>query len=77
MLHSLDYLLINEISRCGYVSPMMMRNYIAVSAQAVPETKDRRKFFKAFVDSLDLLKAEQKTIVSEETDTTASEGFFF
>lgn len=76
-LHTLDYILISEISRCGYVSPLTMQNYIAASGQAAPVFEDRRTFFKAFIDSLDLLIDDKPVIQTEETETADPEGFFF
>lgn len=74
--HILDYILISEISRCGYISPLTMRNYITASGQSAPEFGDRRSFFKVFIDSLDLLIDDKPIDEIEETESTDSEGFF-
>lgn len=76
-LHMFDYILISEISSCGYISPLTMRNYITASGQAAPEFEDRRVFFKVFIDSLDLLIDDKPPISkSEEKESKVSEGFF-
>lgn len=75
-LHTLDYILISEISRCGYISPLTMRNYITVSGQSVPSFENRRAFFKVFIDSLDLLTDDKPIVQTEEPSITKSEGFF-
>lgn len=79
-LHTLDYILIDEISKCGYVPITTMKNYITATGQPAPETGDRRLFFRTFVNSLDLLEGENKTGTPKETniaETDTSEGFFF
>ncbi|WP_028515165.1 hypothetical protein [Ruminococcus flavefaciens] len=75
--HTLDYVLISEISRCGYISPLTMLNYIIASGQSAPTFEDRRAFFKVFIDSLDLLIDDMPVSNTEEINTETSEGFFF
>ena len=75
--HMLDNILISEISRCGYVSPLTLRNYISASGQSAPAFEDRRSFFKVFINSLDLLIDDSPIDKAEEIETTESEGFFF
>ena len=76
-LHMLDYVLISEISRCGYISPLTMRNYITASGQSAPAFEDRRTFFKTFIESLDLLIDDKPVNIVEETNTETPEDFFF
>ncbi len=75
--HMLDYVLISEISRCGYISPLTMRSYITASGKSAPAFEDRRAFFKSFIESLDLLIDDKPVNIVEELDTEAPEDFFF
>lgn len=75
--HMLDYILIGEISRCGYISPLTMRSYITASGKSAPAFEDRRTFFKTFIESLDLLIDDKPVNIVEEPNTETPEDFFF
>ena len=75
--HMLDYVLISEISRCGYISPLTMRSYLTASGKSTPSFEDRRVFFKAFIESLDLLIDDKPVNSVEEPNAEEPEDFFF